>query len=176
MRYKKYINKNGGFTLFEMIVALAIFTVVMMISIGAILNIMNVQKRSLGVRSLQDNLNFAIDTMTREIIEGDNYRTISGNDFTFDNSNGLTVIYSLVDGQLTRRQDSDPAQSLTDPKTSITNLKFTTNGTGVNDNAQPMVVINIEASVSINSDIAVSMVMQSVVSQRIPDFVDLYNL
>ncbi|PJE73761.1 MAG: hypothetical protein COV02_00920, partial [Candidatus Terrybacteria bacterium CG10_big_fil_rev_8_21_14_0_10_41_10] len=71
IRNKK--NLNAGFTLIELIVALGLFAVVMTISVGAFLNISDIQKKSESLRNVSDNMSFTIEMMTRDIREGYDY-------------------------------------------------------------------------------------------------------
>ncbi len=71
MNYK--ITSNRGFTLIEMIVSLALFTVVAVVSIGALLKIMDANKKSISLKTVTNNINFALESMTREMRVGTKY-------------------------------------------------------------------------------------------------------
>ncbi len=66
-------NNQRGFTLLEMIISLAIFTIVALIAIGAILKIMDANRKSLSLKTAINNLNFALESMSREMRVGSNY-------------------------------------------------------------------------------------------------------
>ena len=62
-----------GFTLFEMIVAIGVFSIIVVISLGSVLTISSSQKKAASFRAVQDNLNFALETMAKSIRVGFDY-------------------------------------------------------------------------------------------------------
>jgi prepilin-type N-terminal cleavage/methylation domain-containing protein len=79
---KKYVLTNllpnqlttsKGFTLIEIMVAVSIFTIVMVISIGAVLAMVSANKRSQAYSTVITNLNFTLEGMIRDIRTGYNY-------------------------------------------------------------------------------------------------------
>src|SRR3989344_5373469 len=66
-------RKANGFTLIELLVALGVFMVVMTITLSAFLNIIDIQKKTESFRRVNDNFNFTMEAMMREIREGKNY-------------------------------------------------------------------------------------------------------
>ena len=64
---------QSGFTLIEMIVSLAVFSVVVTISVGALLVLIATNQQLQNEQSVMTNLSFALDSMTREIRTGVNY-------------------------------------------------------------------------------------------------------
>lgn len=73
MNQTKYNKQNGGFTLIEIIVSLAIFTTVAVISVGALLRIMDANRKSISIKTVTNNVNFALESMTREMRVGSKY-------------------------------------------------------------------------------------------------------
>lgn len=69
----KYYSSQKGFTLVEMIISLALFTVVAVIAIGALLRITDANKKSHTLKIAINNLNFALESMSREMRVGTNY-------------------------------------------------------------------------------------------------------
>ncbi len=65
--------RTTGFTLIEMIVSLAIFSLVVTMSIGSLLVLISGNQKLQGEQSVMTNLSFAIDSMTREIRTGYSY-------------------------------------------------------------------------------------------------------
>jgi prepilin-type N-terminal cleavage/methylation domain-containing protein len=76
-------SNQAGFTLIEMIVSLALFSVVITIAVGALLVLIASNQRFQNEQSVMTNLSFALDSMTREIRTGTNYYCTSRN-----NTNG----------------------------------------------------------------------------------------
>ncbi len=65
--------KQNGFTLVEMIVALAVFSVVATISVGALLTLIASNNNAQSEQNVMTNLSFALDSMTRELRTGSYY-------------------------------------------------------------------------------------------------------
>jgi prepilin-type N-terminal cleavage/methylation domain-containing protein len=72
-------KNQAGFTLIEMIVSLAIFSIIVTITIGALLVLIASNQKLRGEQSVMTNLAFAMDSMTREIRTGTNYYCTSAN-------------------------------------------------------------------------------------------------
>jgi len=70
---KKNRKKEEGLILLEMIVAIGIFLSVMTIAMGALLTMYGVSKKSQSLKTVMDNLNFAVESMAREIVVGTDY-------------------------------------------------------------------------------------------------------
>ncbi len=99
---------QSGFTLVEMIVSLAIFSIVVTVSVGALLVLVGTNQQLQGEQSVMTNLSFALDSLTREIRTGSGYYCIS------DTSNvGLSNVFNgasnldteLTSGEFPRTQD-----------------------------------------------------------------------
>ncbi len=71
------INHQAGFTLIEMIVSLAVFLVVITISVGALLMLIGTNEQLQAEQSVMTNLSFALDSMTREIRTGSHYYCVT---------------------------------------------------------------------------------------------------
>ena len=92
------LNKNKGFTLVEIIVSLGIFAVVALVAMGALMKVMDANRKSLSLKTSINNLNFALESMTREIRMGKNYscsNNISALDF--NSSNKLTMVNNCLE-------------------------------------------------------------------------------
>jgi prepilin-type N-terminal cleavage/methylation domain-containing protein len=68
-----------GFTIIEMIVSLALFSVVVTISVGALLVLVGTNDRLQVEQNIMTNLSFALDSMSREIRTGTYYYCLSSN-------------------------------------------------------------------------------------------------
>ncbi|MFT7644712.1 MAG: prepilin-type N-terminal cleavage/methylation domain-containing protein [Candidatus Paceibacteria bacterium] len=66
-----------GFSLVEMIVSLGLFSVVITISVGALLMLVATNEQLQSEQTVMTNLSFAIDSMTREIRTGTNYYCVA---------------------------------------------------------------------------------------------------
>lgn len=74
MRKQKH---NKGFTLIEVMIAMAIFTVIVTIGIGAVLDATSQHYRSKNIRTVMDSLNFIMEDMSRNLRLGSDVRCIT---------------------------------------------------------------------------------------------------
>lgn len=169
-------QKNKGFTLIEMLVALSLFTIVMTIVVGSLLVLIDGNRQLQGEQSVMTNLSFAMDSMTREIRTGKNYycaNSFGGSQLTPDanqdcmaGNNGISFIEAggsitgATDGRIAYYFDSgnktlmrkvgDTAQSIVSNGISIDEAKFFVTGSDnfnqTSDVNQPAVTIIIKAS------------------------------
>ncbi len=70
---KKILKKTDGFTLVELLVSLAIFSVVVVSSLGAMLSIADANRRVQKTRAVLDNLSLSIESMSRNLRLGSTY-------------------------------------------------------------------------------------------------------
>jgi prepilin-type N-terminal cleavage/methylation domain-containing protein len=76
-------TKQTGFTLIEIIVSLALFSVVITIAVGALLILIASNRQLQNEQSVLSNLSFALDSMTREIRTGSNYYCAANDSASF---------------------------------------------------------------------------------------------
>lgn len=168
---KKINNKQSGFTLLEMLVAVAIFAVVMTMTMSAFLNIVDIQAKAESFRKVNDNLNFAMEAMMREIREGYGYNdcTTPCENISFTSVNGNSILYSKEEigeiGYIKRTEDSVESR-ITSESIDIELLEFTTKGFDINDTDQPLVIINLQGKSGKKTKTESMLNLQTTVSQR----------
>lgn len=74
------LQKNSGFTLVEMLVAIAIFTTFMIVAIGALVSIISENDKAQTIKSVIDNVTLAVDSISRDVREGTNYSCLDSHD------------------------------------------------------------------------------------------------
>lgn len=97
-------RKQAGFTLVELLVSVSIFAVIITMTVGTLLVLIDANAKAQNMEEVMTNLSFALDHMTREIRTGRSYYCagtdqVSGlTDFdTQDCANGGTYL-SIVEG------------------------------------------------------------------------------
>lgn len=70
--HNKKANK-GGFTLIELLVSIGLFAMVMTMSAGIILSIVGGNKKAQQINSVSNNLNFALESLVRDLKTGYDY-------------------------------------------------------------------------------------------------------
>ncbi len=187
----KIKNKKNGFTLVEMMVAVALFTVVMMVSIGALLSLVDASRKAQGIQSVINNLNVTLDGTVRALRMGRDYevrnqnRELSfipfGGDFTdkwtysfeenIDSSGELRGrIYKYYKPQGLSRVKVPITASEVD----IDEVKFYVSGTvntdDVNGTLQPRVMIIVRGKAGLDKEnTTTSFDIQASATQRLLD-------
>ncbi len=177
-----------GFTLIEVITALSIFAVIMTISMGSIVGIFDANRKSESLKTVLDNLNFTIESMSREIRFGKNYfctngfllgttRSCPGGDIQirFIDQNNNTVSYSLAGTSIQKSssnvQGGTPIE-VTAPEVTITGLTFFVIGAepfSSGDKQQPRVLIQIKGYAGSKPTSKTTFTLQTMVTQRLRD-------
>lgn len=146
------MKNNRGYTLVELIIAVGLFAFIMMLSSGAYLVMIGINRQVQGIATGIDNLAFALETMTRTIRTGTSYSCSGGGDcdnggsnFSVVDSSGDTVSYALSGGVITQN-----GVALTDPSVTVSSLMFYASGTGkpTSDYLQPRVTTIVSGTVS----------------------------
>lgn len=100
-QYQKAQVSKKGFTLIEMMVSVTLFLVVMVIALGAVMAIIDGNKKTQAITSVANNLSSAVESMVRDIKTGYKYKcgvghasVVSENDTTYtcDASSAESVI------------------------------------------------------------------------------------
>lgn len=110
----------AGFTLIEIIVSLAVFSIVITMAVGALLILIGTSEQLRGEQSVMTNLTFAVDSMTREIRTGTDYFCDSRPNTTASHPGGIdnmfndsTDLSSELDGEILDCPDGkDPDEPL----------------------------------------------------------------
>lgn len=174
----------SGFTLVEIMVSVSVFIVIMTISSGSILSILDANRKSQNLRTVMDNLNFTLESMTRTIRFGTKYHCDVNNepvelplncsDYGASSISVLSqtssqVSYRLSGERIERKQNANPYSFLTDSNVKITSLKFYVKGStpySSGDLEQPRVIIFISGYVGAKPSTRSSFTIQTTVSQR----------
>jgi len=167
-RLKRRLAADSGFTLVEMIVAVALFAVVMLISVAALLALVDANRKAQALQSVMNNLNIALDGMVRSVRMGSNYRCDVPSGTSADCADGGTVLYftpfdadptdlqqdwvysfaadSDGIGRIYRSENGLGALPITAPAVSIDSMKFYVVGTARGDTTQPRVVVEVKGT------------------------------
>lgn len=159
-------KKNAGFTLVEMLIAVALFVTVVAISIGAVLTVFDANRKAQASKTVVDNLNLSIENMARVVRFGSHYHCdtninanfsnppspadcLNGGPLLAVNFKGNTIVYRL-NGTAIERSDNGGSSytAITAPETVIQHLRFYVDGANESPSLeQPYVVAVIKGYV-----------------------------
>lgn len=194
-KYDMSVNVGQkGFTLVELMVSLMLFTIVVLAAVGSLYSVNNASRKTQAMRSVIDNLNFAMESMSRTIRTANSVvcggYSLSGSvdancPFENQNPNSKLLVDStlgadqLVEYQLGTNADGTGAIqkrvqeggiwsnwiSVTAPEINVKELDFYVSGADVADNAQPSVMMFVRGS-AVTSEETQPFVIQTYLSQR----------
>jgi len=179
MRTRIYIR---GYTLIELIVSVALFSIVMLVAGTAFLALISLDRKARATNDVVTNLSYVVDSMERSIRTGTTYNcggigdcwTTPRSSFSFLDSENRTIEYRLLvtgsKGQIQQRINGGSWAPLTDPRVDVELLSFYARGTTPGDSVQPTVVLVLRGSLRPDplSD-PVEFVIESGATQRLID-------
>ncbi len=119
--------KDKGFTLIEILVVMAVFSIVVTLSIGIIMQVFSVNQKVRSVSSVMDNVSTGLETMTIELRYGGDYQcdSLEGCDsISFRGHDDRKIRYFLEDGAILRSTEGGIPRKLSTPEATISNLRF----------------------------------------------------
>lgn len=184
----KNYRMTRGYTLLEMIVAVGIFSIVMLAATGAYLTLIDLDRKARATNDVVSNLTFAIDSMSRATRTGTGYKcnnNASSPNCTNTNSPGTSlgftdsespnrnILYTLEGGQIfaticSPAPCSGGAKSpLTDPRITVQALNFFVRGVGTGDSIQPQVLFTVRGVMTIGQGKTVDFSLEGGATQRL---------
>jgi prepilin-type N-terminal cleavage/methylation domain-containing protein len=188
-----FSSTKQGFTLIELIVAIGIFSIVIVLGLGSLLRITNANRYSNAAGAAVENMGFVLEEMSRSLRNGFLYHcdiTVGSlqdprncgfggspaSSIAFENIPGDFLDatdqhgYRLENGRIEKFTDGNSGVyvPLTDPSVTITNLRFYVVGTVPGDNIVPRVMILVNGTATTGS-VETKFDLQTTVMQRISD-------
>ena len=168
-----------GFTLVEMLVSFAIFSIVIGISTGVFASMIKSQKYSLDTNQLLNQTSYFVEYMSRAIrmavkdeddstcgFSGDNYQ-ITGNKIKFRNYQGECQEFYLTAGILMVNKTSfSSALALSSDDFDISALEFNVIGISGSDNLQPRITFSFKITGNSAAASNPTLNIQTSISQR----------
>lgn len=172
-------TKIGGFTLVEILVAVAVFSLIMGVASTVFVSAIKTQRRSLASQELLDQTSYAIEYMSRAVrmakkdFDGSctglanlNYRKIDSR-IIFENYDGFCQEFFLQDGRL-KEDRAGTENYLTSPDLNIVSFNIGPDDSwDQDDNLQPRVTVSLDIEGKNQTKIKV----QTTISQRNLDIV-----
>ncbi len=184
-------NRHAGFTLVELLVALTLFIIVVMAAITSLYAVNNASRKVNAMRGVLDNLNFAMESMSRTIRTGSTLVCGGGG---APNGNAVNcpfpggtpqsaislhstlgreedIEYRLNTGtnQLEKKiygVDGTDWMAMTSPEINVQALSFYVNGATLADVEQPSVMILMQGVATASTGDTTPFTIQTYISQR----------
>ncbi|MDP3727105.1 MAG: type II secretion system protein [bacterium] len=171
---------RDGFTLLEMVVSFGIFSVVIVTAVGALIAISGAQSKAVNIQSIQDNVRFALESMTKEMRTGKSFVPSGGTApaytmLSFVRSDGTQVTYCRGGSALKKISGSGgdcvtAGSPITSDAVIVEQVVFYVIGQAVGMfDGQPRMTIALKARSS-DPKLATSFRLQTTVVQRERDF------
>jgi len=192
---KNKIEGKRGFTLIELIVSIGLFTVVTLVAVGSLLSIVDANKKTQSLKSIVNNLNFVIESVSKSMRVGSSYHcedvlgqavppgldtpkdcSGGGNLIAFEASGGDPddpndqIVYRLNGSQIERSTDGGVNfVGVTAPEVKIdegSGFRLFVLGSAAGDNSQPKAILIIRGEVSLSKRAISKFNIQTSISQR----------
>ncbi len=109
---RKNIKNKKGFLLIEILVAVFIFTIVMLVSLASVIALLDANRKNQAIKSVVNNLNLMVNSMVKSIFVGDKY-FCGVNDSGSGNGSGNGSSYNYTGGSIASDCDTIPKNALT---------------------------------------------------------------
>ena len=186
-------SQQRGFTLIEVMVSLALFSVVMIIAVGGFLSILDVNRKAQALQASLDNASFSFENVTRLIRTGTQFDCghTNGTPVPSDCAGGTSLQFIDDTGRTIQLQPQTDATStylyqrvrdttgvwggwyiLTAPDFKLTNILFHVVGSAPKssgDIQQPMVTVVMTGKVNAGKKTETEIKLQTTVTQRVLD-------
>lgn len=133
-----------GFTIIELMVAVALFVVVVGIASATFVQSLRTQRQVVALMVANDNASLILEQMAREIRFGRAF-SASSDRLTFTNFRGDPVIYELEEGTI-KRTVGGTSRPLTATNVKVHYLNFDPQGEAVGDRLATRITINLGVS------------------------------
>lgn len=167
--YNKKNKKQKGFTLVEMLVSVAIFSIVLVVIMGTIVTIVDVSRKARTMTEVMNNLNFTFESMTRTLKTATNAEVIVEGGkpvIVANNQDGKVIKYRIEEvdnkNKLQKSYDNGEYIDLTSEEVDITEYILEE----LKTYNQPRVFFSMKGRVETAKGIVSEFSMQTTVSQR----------
>lgn len=189
-------TQQAGFTLVELLVSLTLFIIVVLALIGSLYTVNDASRKVQAMRTVMDNLNFAMESISRTVrtsenitcsgvgsascpITGSGSREIMMNS-TLGERQKVEYKWNPDDKSVQKRTTNlDSAglpigvstawQTITSPEISVDHMVFYIDGADPLDKKQPSVAVQLDGVASVPNGSPIPFSIQTYLSQRTPE-------
>ncbi|OGN33107.1 MAG: hypothetical protein A3I39_02165 [Candidatus Yanofskybacteria bacterium RIFCSPLOWO2_02_FULL_47_9b] len=138
-------QEQTGFTIVELLVTALVFSIMMVAVSSIFIQIINDERRAFAAQAIQENGQFILELMSREIrvskIENQDASNCNATTLTIIHPVNGTVMYTLTGSGILRRTASGVTTDLSTSTVTFSRLNFCIVGSGTVDGQQPRVAI-----------------------------------
>ncbi|MFA6463472.1 MAG: type II secretion system protein [Candidatus Paceibacterota bacterium] len=173
-----------GFTLIEVMVSVGLFAIVVLISMTAILSIIDANKKAQALNDVINNMNFSIESMVRDLRTGYNYTcgsTVASNPISgcpptavssvtfYSSISNCDITYSW-DGKTISKDESTCVggggnQALTSKNITVGKFDLFITNTSAASRQQPLILMILKATGKVGKQ-STEFDLQTLISQR----------
>ena len=165
--------KRNGFTLIELIVGVFIFSVLIVLAGGSFVPSLELQRRALNIKRVEENGRFVLELMTRELRVANPINTANnscpgagGTSLSFTHPVNGNIEYFLSGNSVHRRVNGLDSV-ISNPDVEVSRLIFCVSGNSMGDDRQPRVSIVLGLKAVGLTNQADALDVQTTVSQRV---------
>lgn len=174
-------DTNRGFTLIEMIMSVAVFTVVALVAAGALLAIADANRKAQAFKSVVNNLNFTLESVARNLRTGSAYSSagfvrgnctngyVSGISFTSQDGKSVSYYLDVIKPRIMRTVENGTPIGMTAPEVTVNRFCFLLGGTVQNDDIQPHASMLVGGYMKTKPKLESRFDIQTFITQRLLD-------
>lgn len=187
-----FASAKRGFTIIETMIAVSLFSIIIIMGTGSLLNTTVLHNKSQDVRSIIDNLSFIMEDISRNIRTGydfhciddgnvtatDPHDCLNGGGISFKASTGEQWVYAIYpDGSIQKSVSGGTAGTFTVlnlPEIVISSVSsFSVSGAlpPAGDIKQPYITIKLVGTITSKDNVVTPFSLQTSVSARLVDIV-----
>ncbi len=173
-RYNKIMNnfRKKGFTMIELLVAIASFIIILSITLGGFTRALRTQRQVIGLMNANNNSSLILEQIAREIRTSYFFcknTPCSLDQLNFTNAEGKIVSYRLNNNSIERgiyNNTTYDYKQITADDVVVNYLNFIIKGQNANDRQQPFITILMGISSKEGSIKGISVHLQTSISPR----------
>ena len=161
-------SDTRGFTLLEMIVAVGLFTIVATVALVGVVRALDANRKVQATQVIINKLNFALESMTRDIRFGHKYKECGSSCLEFKKEQvgqSIQTIRYNLNGDVIERCVDGSCQDITPVQVEVDQLVFTVSGASKTDDKKPRVSILLHGLVG-RQEFETDVTLQTTVNQR----------
>ncbi len=168
-----FYKKDAGFTLVELIVALGLFSLLLLMTVGGFVRSLRTERQASAFTFVNNSLSIAIEQMGKEIRTGRNFCASgtscqSSSVLSFLNAKGAVITYCIDSGTIKRNIGSDcpSGQKITGDDVNVQYLTLRMCDNQVNTGYPPRITILTGANSKKQTPSSYNINLQTTVSSR----------